>query len=377
MSAPQTGSDGDAERRARVALAGAIDPLDPAVNERIERVGAQQAVDELRTGVSTLRRADAYAARLAQADVDADLARTRKVGARVVIPGDPEWPTALNDLGGRRPAALWVRGPLTLDAVDAAPSVAIVGARAATQYGEHVAVDFAADLAGRGWCVVSGGAYGIDAAAHRGALAVGGPTIAVLANGVDEAYPKGNDALLARIADEGAVVSELPPGRHPTRAGFLCRNRLIAALGQVTVVIEAAMRSGSASTVARAVELGRDVCGVPGPVTSAASVGVHALLRDGATLVTEPAHVVELLAPMGQQIAFDEPIESARDALGPSARAVLDAFPARRAVDAAGIAVASGVAVSTVLRDLAVLAVGGWVEHVDRGYRLSDKARGR
>lgn len=364
-----------AERRARAGLAGTVDPLDPSVNERIDRVGAVQTLDELRIGASPLRRAEAYTARLTTLDVDGEFERTQRIGARVLIPGDPEWPDALNDLGGRRPVALWARGPFELNAVDTSPSAAIIGARAATRYGEQVAADFAADLAGRGWCVVSGGAYGIDAAAHRGALAVGGSTVAVLANGVDETYPKGNDALLARVIDEGALVSELPPGRRPTRAGFLSRNRLIAALARVTVVVEAAMRSGSASTVARAVELGREVCGVPGPVTSATSVGVHALLRDGATLVTEPAHVVELLAPMGEQLELPQPQASARDALGASAQAVLDAFPARRAIDASAVAVSAGLPVGAALRDLAVLTVEGWVERVEAGYRLTDKAR--
>lgn len=366
------------ERQARIALAAAVDPLDPSVNRRIDAVGVQRTWHEISAGSSPLRRVDAYAARLATFDLDADSKRTRACGARVVIPGDDEWPVPLDDLGERRPLALWVKGPLmvgSLGSLGAQPSVAMVGARAASHYGEHVAAEFAADLAGRGWHVVSGGAYGIDAAAHRGALAVGGSTIAVLANGVDEAYPRGNDALLARIGDEGAVVSELPPGRRPTRAGFLSRNRLIAALGRATVVIEAAMRSGSASTVARAIELGREVCGVPGPITSATSAGVHALLRDGATLVTEPAHVVELLAPIGEQLALAPTVESERDRLGPSALAVLDAFPARAVKGIHDIAVVSGMSVSTVMREVAMLAVDGWLERSGAGYRLCDKAR--
>jgi DNA processing protein len=370
---------GDApELHARVCLAGAVDPLDGAVNERISQVGAAEVVDELRAGRSPLRRASAYAARLQEFDADEAMVRTRAVGARILVPSSEQWPASLDDLGARRPLALWVKGPLDLGALGARSSAAMVGARAATQYGEHVAVEFAADLAERGWVVVSGGAYGIDAAAHRGALAVDGDTVAVLANGVDLTYPRGNDALLARIADQGAIVTELPPGRSPTRAGFLARNRIIAALARVTLVVEAALRSGSATTVARAVELGRDVCGVPGPITSAASVGVNALLRDGAVLVTEPAHVVELVSPMGDFAASAVTSDSPRDQLGPEERSLLDAFPARGAVDEATLAVRAGLPVATVLTRLGRLLIEEWVERgPDGGYRLTAMAKGR
>jgi DNA processing protein len=176
-------------------------------------------------------------------------------------------------------------------------SVAMVGARAATNYGTTVAYEIAADLAAEGVVVVSGGAFGIDAAAHRGALAAQGVTIAVLANGIDQVYPVGNTSLLHAVMATGVVMTELPPGMHPTRQGFLARNRLIAALGGATLVVEAAARSGSASTVTRALELGRDVMAVPGPVTSMMSVGTHELIRDGATLVTSADDVRELLNP--------------------------------------------------------------------------------
>ena len=153
-------------------------------------------------------------------------------------------------------------------------SVAIVGSRASTAYGEHVAGELGHQLAERGWTVVSGGAFGIDAAAHRGALAAEAPTVAVLACGVDRPYPAAHGALLHRIAETGLLVSEWPPGAAPHRHRFLVRNRLIAALTRGTVVVEAAARSGAQATARRARKLGRQVLVVPGPVTSAMSVGL-------------------------------------------------------------------------------------------------------
>ena len=181
-------------------------------------------------------------------------------------------------------------------------AVAVVGARACTVYGEHVAGDLAAGLGDRGWTVVSGGAYGIDAAAHRGSLAVDAPTVAVLACGVDVAYPAAHDGLLRSVRAMGVVVSELPPGARPTRRRFLDRNRVIAALGRGTVVVEAALRSGALNTAGHADELSRTVMAVPGPVTSAASAGCHELLRArGAALVTDAADVLDLVGRPGDR----------------------------------------------------------------------------
>ena len=187
-------------------------------------------------------------------------------------------------------------------------SVAVVGSRASTAYGEHVAADLAADLAGHGWTVVSGGAYGIDGAAHRAALAVGGLTVAVLANGVDGAYPRGHTALLARIASEGLVVSELSPGEQPTRSRFIERNRVIAALAVGTVAVEMALRSGASATVDRAHDLGRVYMAVPGPVTSPTSAGCHHWIAvKGAELVTCAADVLTLVAPLGEALEARHP----------------------------------------------------------------------
>ena len=209
-----------------------------------------------------------------------------RYGAKLLTPASPLWPEGLADLGPAAPAALWVRGTDTaLEALGT--SIALVGARAATGYGEHISMEAASGLVDRGFAVVSGAAYGIDGMAHRAALASGGQTIAFLAGGVDRFYPAGHDALLSKIVESGAVISELPMSAAPTKWRFLMRNRLVAAVTQATVVIEAGWRSGSLNTAGHARELDRPLGAVPGPVTSAASAGCHRLIRDyGATLVT-------------------------------------------------------------------------------------------
>jgi len=211
----------------------------------------------------------------------------------VLIPGDDLWPERVNRLGNKAPVVLYVRGNAGLLAQDA---IALVGARAATGYGEHVTMEFAAGLAQRDYVTVSGAAYGIDAVAHRATLAANGATIAVLAGGVDRAIPIGNDQLLNKIASAGAVVSELPPGAAPTKSRFLERNRLIAALSIAVVVIEAGARSGVLDTAHRTLELGVPLGAVPGPITSPTSAGCHRLLRAFvATCVTSTDEVMALI----------------------------------------------------------------------------------
>lgn len=216
------------------------------------------------------------------------------MGGRFVCPGDREWPSQLDDLGDARPIGLWVRGRSDLR-LWALRSVALVGARACTPYGAHMAATLAAGLAERGWVVVSGGAFGVDGAAHRGALAAGGATMAVLACGVDVAYPRGHAGLIGRIVEQGMVLGELPPSDHPTRSRFILRNRVIAALTRGTVVVEAEYRSGSLVTARNAQRLGRFTMGVPGPATSGLSAGVHELLRGEGVLVTDAAEITELV----------------------------------------------------------------------------------
>lgn len=223
---------------------------------------------------------------------DGGLAEAGRAGIRLLCPDDPQWPAGLDDLGAGAPVALWARGIADLAACSE-HAVAIVGSRAATAYGTLMASDIAIGLAEVGQVIVSGAAYGIDTAAHRGALAATcGVTVAVLACGVDRPYPQGNAGLLQQIAAHGLIVSEAPPGRLARRDAFLARNRIIAALAGGVVVIEAGLRSGTMSTVRHAGTLGRPVMAMPGPVTSAASAGCHQLIAErGAQLVTSAGDV--------------------------------------------------------------------------------------
>jgi DNA processing protein len=318
-----------------------------------------------------------YAARLAEVDVGASETALRNCGGRVVIPGDPEWPTQLNDLGPARPLLLFVRGKdLRLAAVR---SVAVVGARAASAYGVTVAADLCAELVDAGWAVVSGGAYGIDAAAHRGALSsamatTGRSTVAVLACGVDVAYPLGNAALLGQVAQCGTVISELPPDRHPTRSRFLQRNRVIAALTRGTVVVEAARRSGALNTAHHALELNRPVMAVPGPVGSAASEGVHALIREAkAQLVVDAGQVLEGVGAIGD-LAI-EPVMPRRvtDSLDPVALRVFEAIPGHGSIRDIDIAVAAGLDPVLVGGALNRLVLLGLVQHDASGWSLTPR----
>lgn len=370
------------ERLARLDLARLVEPGSWSVAEAVGSLGAQEVVAALREGrrVGQISAAVAQGAQLRAQGLDAggDLRRLHEVGGRVVLPGDEEWPA--HRLSWSRdgslqapPLALHVRGVLPLaGAVE--QSVAVVGARAATAYGEHVSTELGIGLADRGWSPVSGGAYGIDGAAHRGALSSGrSPTVAVLACGVDVAYPRGHDRLLARVAATGLIVSEHPPGSSPTRLRFLVRNRLIAALTLGTVVVEAALRSGSLSTAGRARELNRHVMAVPGPVTSAASAGCHALLRErSAELVTG---VPEVLALVGRLGLDDAPPrrgpERARDALPELVRRVLDAVPVRGGAGEAVLARDAGVPVAVVQQVMPPLLVAGLVQRSDTGWRLT------
>jgi DNA processing protein len=272
--------------------------------------------------------------------------------------------------------ALWVRGASRLEElVD--QSVALVGSRASTAYGEHVAAELAHGLGERSWTTVSGGAYGIDAAAHRGALAAGAPTVAVLACGIDRVYPSAHSALFSRVLEEGLLVSEWPPGCAPLRHRFLVRNRLIAGLTRGTVVVEAAARSGALATGKRARDLGKAVMAVPGPVTSAMSVGCHELLRvteSPVTLVTSAAEVVERVGRLGDDLAAPaERPTTAHDTLSDVARRVLDACPVRTGAPPERLATVAGCEVIDVLRVLPVLELHELVEWTGTGWRIKPR----
>jgi DNA processing protein len=331
----------DHERVARAVLLRVGEPGDAKLAGIVNERGPVEAVAALRRGGADVER---WQPRVPQADGARDLAAAAAVGARLLVPGDSEWPAERLEFLPVPPLGLWVRGAASLSRF-LRRSVSVVGSRASTTYGEHVAAELAAGLAAAGWTVVSGGAYGIDGAAHRAALAVGGRTIAVLANGVDRAYPQGHAALLTRIATEGLVVTELSPGEHPTRGRFLERNRIIAALSWGTVAVEMALRSGAATTMGDAHDLGRVYMAVPGPVTSPMSAGCHHWIRTReAELVTGAADVLALIAPFGEA---DEPDARGApqpiDDLDPDSLRLWEALPTKGPRPVSELASAAGI----------------------------------
>jgi DNA processing protein len=350
----------------------------------VQRVGAVEAADRVRRGAVSddlARRTEARRELDCAAD---DLELLDRCEGRLITPDDDEWPllafAAFDGAGARPrggpPLVLWAQGPARLDEV-AQRAAAVVGTRASTTYGEQVATDLAEGLAQRGVAVVSGGAYGIDGAAHRAALACDGITAAVLAGGLDIPYPRGHTALLHRIGQHGLLFTEYPPGIRPARHRFLTRNRLVAAVAGAAVVVEASLRSGAANTAAWARALGRVVAAVPGPVTSTASAGCHALLRNGAELVTRADHVVELIGHIGE-LAPDEPRPTtALDGLSDAERRVYEALPGRGDASVDEIAVGSGLVPERVLGPLAILELAGLVQRQEGRWRIVRAAAGQ
>lgn len=290
-------------------------------------------------------------------------------GGRLLLPGDEGWPRVVDDLQDP-PWCLWIVGS-DLPASLCRSSVSIVGARACTDYGQRVAQDLAYELGSSGVTVVSGGAFGIDAAAHEAALAADAPVLAVMAGGLDRFYPQANHDLVQRVADRGVVASEVPPGTAPMRSRFLRRNRLIAALGQVCVVVEAGWRSGALSTARAAGDVLRPVGAVPGPVTSTTSAGCHRLIRDGeAVLVTGAEDVRELLSPIGTVPGSEPAVQPGLlDDLDPDQARVLDALPARAAAGFDALVRASGLAAGQVSAALGMLELGGHIRRDGAGWR--------
>jgi len=304
--------------------------------------------------------------RLTSANALIALRQAARCGARLRVPGEHDWPEGVGSLGEQAPIALWTRGT---DAAYGAlgRSISLVGARAATGYGEHVTMEASAGLIDRGYAITSGGAYGIDGMAHRAALASHGMTIAFMAGGVDRFYPSGHEALLTRIVETGAVISELPCGLAPTKWRFLQRNRLIAAASLATVVIEAGWRSGTLNTAGHAATIGRPLGAVPGPVTSAASAGCHKLIREmNATCVTNADEMAEL-APLGTLEERSAPLRGS----SPDVTRVLDALSTRSPRQAADIAARSGLSVAAVMTVIGALDLEGVVRGTDRGWLRS------
>ncbi len=407
---------------ARAYLNRVAEPCSVPLWGLVREIGPVAVAARIRRGDVPRDIAEITEARRAVADPEADLAAAERSDVRLVVPESTEWPhfafSCLEHAGARRaaeyaagktqrleqgepvpPLALWVRGGGDLAGVGVR-SVGIVGARAATPYGEHVAKTLAGGLALHGFTVVSGGAFGIDAAAHRAALAARAPTVLVSAGGLDRAYPTSHRTLYDRVAETGLLVSESPPGSAPYRSRFLSRNRIIAALSSGTVVVEAARRSGARNTATHCGRLGRPVMVVPGPVTSAQSAGCHDLLRDQereAILVATVDHVLEVIGSVSDTLAsvpatsmpadvtaghgdeapngtdgLDGPAgkcgttgrrpSRVLDTLDDTSRRVYDGLPARRPVTVGDLVVTSGLAVSAVLRSLPALELAGLVQ---------------
>ncbi|MCD0445260.1 DNA-processing protein DprA [Glycomyces sp. A-F 0318] len=374
-------------RLALMLLSSMVEPGDADLDDLVEEVGPVEAVKRLWEGDATERLRRLTSAMIActfdPADRAAQIAAaTEACGARVLIPGDPDWPEQLRDLlmvcdadepHVRPPRCLWVRGGHDLAAL-CGRSVAIVGSRAATEYGQHLADDLAADLAEAGWTVVSGGAFGIDRAAHLGAIARGGATVSVLASGVELPYPKANGPMFDLIVDRGLLVSEWPPGSSAMKHRFLTRNRVIAALSAGTVVIEAAHRSGARNTARHTAELGRVLMFTPGPVTSSLSAGAHQLAREPweARLVTRAEEVIEDLTGIGGPLATPPPSQRRPfDGLTEVEARIVEALPRGYVVEAGRLAAAAGVPAATAAETLERLRRTGWVDRIDDRWRLA------
>lgn len=409
------GEPGEPELLAAAYLSRVAEPAAVPLWLLVREYGYVKAAEAVRCGDVPPEVVGCTEARRLSADPQADLAAAERNDIRLIIPGSAEWPhyafAAIHRaaqrrvaewLTGRRsrpargelipPLALWIRGHGELATVGVR-SVALVGSRAASPYGDRLAGEFGYGLARQDVVVVSGGAYGIDAAAHRGALAADGVSVLVSAGGLDRPYPEAHRNLYDRTAELGVLVSERPPGSAPYRQRFLSRNRLIAALGAATVVVEAGRRSGALNTAGYARDLGRPVLAVPGPVTSAMSVGCHWLLRRDdhpAQLVTSVADILEFCSAGGGAVGAAESIDSrdgvadptaglrrTPDGLDPAAQAVLDGFPSAGPVTEAQLARLSGQPVQAVLSALPVLLAHGLVAGSREGYRLVRRPGGR
>lgn len=369
----------DEVRRAWAYLSRVAEPPCAELAAFVAQVGPVEAADRVKFGEVESELSSRVEARRELDCAVKDLDILDKMGGRLITPDDDEWPLlrfrALGVGKDRKrsndhpPLVLWASGPVRLDEVTER-AAAIVGTRAATAYGEHVTADLAAGLVEREVTVVSGGAYGIDGAAHRAALACEGMTVAIVAGGIDNPYPAGHSALFHRIRQECLLVSEYPPGVAPGRLRFLTRNRLVAALSGATVVVEAGLRSGAANTAGWAKLLGRSVCAVPGPVTSAASAGCHALLRGGANLVGRAEEIVELVGRIGE-LASEEPHPVAPlDKLSPIEKQVYDALPSRGAHTVDEIAMLAALPPHQILGPLTTLELAGMVVSEDGCWRL-------
>lgn len=356
---------------AALEIAAGTRPIGPAEHAAFVRAAAEAGYRSRQVDLGRAR--ERWASRSPGLDPTGDLEAAARVGGWFAVPEDPDWPEALGDLGLFEPVALWGRGDRRLLPFSVRGSVAVVGARQCTPYGREVAMDLAGALAARGWTVVSGGAYGIDAAAHSAALATGTsrpPTVSVMAGGIDRFYPRVNEDLLGAVEASGLVLSEVAPGCTPSRYRFLQRNRIIAALAAGTVVVEAGWRSGAQSTAHHADGLSRPVGAVPGSVRSAGSAGCHRLIREGtAVLVTDVDEVLELIQPVGVAPAVERDGPAADvDGLCANDRMLLDALPLRVRSRPEHLAEVAGLSAREVLGGLRRLDERGLADGAGEGW---------
>lgn len=303
----------------------------------------------------------------------------RRVGGGILLPSDPLWPAQLNDLEWGAPICLWWRSsnPQRLAQQQLALNVGIVGSRDSSDYGNQVTGELARGLVQQGICIISGGAYGIDAAAHRAALnaetpEADPPTIALMAGGLDRLYPAGNSNLLSQVIEHGVLLAEVPPGTTPARFRFLNRNRLIAAFCQLIVVTEARFRSGALNTARQAVDLGRDVAAIPGSVFSPNSVGTHRLLRAGeAGMITNVQDVLELLPAARHQQQPEQTLEAARvtDGLSGAQQLIFDSLSWDKPAILDEVCARSGIPVVQTLQGLQVLQSRGLAINQGSGWK--------
>lgn len=359
-------------RIARAGLLRMVEPPSAAMVQLVAEVGPEQAWDLIVGGhvPQSCRRAVAartqgLTASQLQAAARRDLDAVAELGGEFICPEDPQWPAAAFDSfqasgsGLFPPLGVYLRG--TGLPLQPSGAVTIVGSRASTEYGRRCASEIAAELAAHGLTIVSGAAFGIDAAAHRGALSVRGrgSTAAVLACGIDIVYPVAHRELVAEIADRGALLSEYPPGTTPARHRFLARNRLIAALASVTVVVEAGRRSGTVSTANAAAALNRVVMAVPGPVTSAMSVGCHDLLRSGQVVIATNGQDVLEAAGVRTALGAHEVPHRLTDDLSPVVGRVYEALPGSGTRTVRELATEAGIPAVEVIAALAELDLVG------------------
>jgi DNA processing protein len=283
------------EKSARLELFAAIEGGSSFWSNEVATLGAVQTLELIKSGFYRSSKGEKTLSQIHPGGAVAILEVIKDAGGSFLTPEDLEWPTQLNDLAAP-PIGLVVKGKIESLTQR---SIAIVGTRNPTPYGARIASDFAAGFVDREWIIVSGGAYGIDTHAHKGALIAEGVTIAVIASGIDINYPAGNERLFTEIAELGAIVSEVMPGTPAFPSRFLTRNRIIAALSVSTLVVEAAFRSGSLRTARDAAELMRPVMAIPGPINSPTSEGTHRLIGErAAEIVTSVADAVELISSL-------------------------------------------------------------------------------